>query len=33
MNLDQFKESIEKLETCPASLPLPLQGLWYEKKG
>ncbi len=33
MNLDEFKESIEQLEICPTSLPLSLQGLWYEKKG
>ena len=33
MNLEEFTESIEKLEKCPASLPLSLQGLWYEKKG
>ncbi len=32
MTLEEFKESIETLEKCPASLPLPLQGLWYDKK-
>ena len=33
MTLDEFKESIEKLQKCPTSLPLSLQSLWYEKKG
>ncbi|AFY57499.1 hypothetical protein Riv7116_5101 [Rivularia sp. PCC 7116] len=32
MNLEEFKESIENLEKCPTSLPLSLQGLWYDKK-
>lgn len=32
MNLEDFKKSIQTLEKCPASLPLSLQGLWYDKK-
>lgn len=32
MTLEEFKESIETLEKCPAFLPLSLQGLWYDKK-
>jgi hypothetical protein len=32
MILEEFKESIKTLKKCPASLPLSLQGLWYEKK-
>lgn len=33
MILEEFKESIEKLQKCSTSLPLSLQSLWYEKKG
>lgn len=32
MNLEEFKKSIQTLDKCPASLPLSLQGLWYDKK-
>ena len=32
MNLEEFNKSIQTLEKCPASLPLSLQGLWYDKK-
>ncbi|MEM6401462.1 MAG: hypothetical protein AAF757_14705 [Cyanobacteria bacterium P01_D01_bin.116] len=32
MNLEEFKKSIQTLEKCPDSLPLSLQGLWYDKK-
>ena len=32
MNLEEFIKSIQTLDKCPASLPLSLQGLWYDKK-
>lgn len=32
MTLEEFKELIETLDKCPASLPLPLQGLWIDRK-
>lgn len=32
MTLEEFKESIQNLDTCPVSLPLSLQCLWYDQK-
>lgn len=29
----EFKQLIEEQSFCPESLPTPLQGLWYDKKG
>lgn len=33
MNLEEFKQLIEKEETNLSDLPTTLQALWYDKKG
>ncbi|MBD2773687.1 hypothetical protein [Iningainema tapete] len=33
MTLEEFKQLIEKQHKCPQSLPIQLQGLWYDKQG
>jgi len=33
MNLEEFKQLIEKQSQCPESLPKVLQALWYAQKG
>lgn len=33
MNLDEFKQLIEKQETNLSKLPPAVQALWYDKKG
>lgn len=33
MTKDEFTQLMEKQERCPESLPIALQGLWYDKKG
>lgn len=33
MTQEEFAQLLERDEKCPSSLPIPLQALWYDRKG